>query len=132
MSETAVLVVSHGGFADGLADAARIILGSTEGLTALSIAEGETPETFEQRLAESVTALQNGGKDVIVLADLPGATPANSTLKVLGEKAVLVTGVNLGMLLDVMQSREGHDAKELAAVAETSGRSSIIRPVLRM
>lgn len=118
--------MSHGRFAEGIMDAAKMIMGDIDDVATLSIMEGEAPETFESRMADCVATLHAGDEGVLVLSDLPGASPANTSLKVLGNRAVLVTGLNLGMLLEVLQAREGNDAEKLAAIAESSGRASIM------
>lgn len=128
MSKTAILLVSHGRLAEGLLDAAVLILGEAEGIFTASINQGEAPEMLDDRLKNAAEAIEKGGFDrrILILTDLFGATPSNASLRVLGDRAIVVTGMNLGMLLETIQARESDDSiEELAHVACGNGRESI-------
>lgn len=66
----------------------------------------ETPEALYTRLAEHLKALDEG-EGVLILADLYGATHTNVATRLLQRGHYeLVTGVNLPMLLKVLNYRD--------------------------
>ncbi len=126
-----VLIVGHGGFADGLRDAVEMILGPQDALAALALRPDEDPATLAERVDQSLAALgvgPDGG--AIVLADLFGASPANAASSLLLRRPGLhvLTGVNLPMALELLVQREGlpdDGVAELAGIGLETGREGI-------
>ncbi|PRX98133.1 PTS sugar transporter subunit IIA [Allonocardiopsis opalescens] len=124
----AVVVAGHGRSASGLLSAVEVIVGPQQASAALDLEEGEAPEGFGARLRETAAAL-DGGEGVLVLADLPGATPFTSAARLTRELPGLavVAGVNVPMLLEVLTRRAGTALAELAELAEGAGRQGVVR-----
>ncbi len=126
-----LVIVSHGDLGEALIRAAEMIAGPTEGLYAVSLLAGESPESFGDKLEAALEPLQ--GQDTLVLIDLFGGTPYNvAARQILKPNVECVTGVNLPMLLELIMSRDGASLKELAADITQAGQESVknLRPLL--
>ncbi|WP_327438353.1 PTS sugar transporter subunit IIA [Humidesulfovibrio mexicanus] len=122
-----VLLVTHGEFGAALLGAAQLIVGPQEGLLAVSVLESRGVDDILAELKVDLAQLEMG-MGVLVLTDLFGGTPTTLSLSLrkLGNVEV-VAGVNLPMLLKVLQSRsESLDA--LAAQAKSAGVQGIVVP----
>lgn len=121
---TGILLISHGSFASGLAEAAGMIFGKIENLAVLCFDEDTDPDSFGERIHEVVNSFPAG---CLVMVDLMGGTPFNQLMLANPERNFsAVCGVNLNMLLEVLVSREGETAEALAQKAIDVGRESII------
>lgn len=124
---TLVVLAGHGALPHGVADAAELVLGPQSRLTVCELGPADSPESYGARLA----ALAGDASAVLVLADLPGGTPANAA-KLLATRRGgirIVTGLNLPMLLEVLV--RGGDVDEMAELARTAGREGVLaEPVL--
>lgn len=93
------LILTHGRLGDVLLDSARIIAGSTPGISALSL---DWNDTFEQAHAKVAAALdQLANEDgVLILTDMYGGTPFNVARSLARPGEVeIITGVNLPMVV---------------------------------
>ncbi|HEY43190.1 MAG TPA: PTS sugar transporter subunit IIA [Anaerolineae bacterium] len=119
-----VLVVAHGEMAAGLLDAARMIVGEQEALLALSLQEMEDVEGLMAKVEEAISQV-DGGEGVLVLVDLPGASPFNASARIAmtREGIEVITGVNLPMLAELLVLREGSSLEELVDIAKEAGTS---------
>jgi PTS system mannose-specific IIA component/PTS system mannose-specific IIB component len=126
VADIPIVVVGHGGFADGLRDAAEMIVGPQERLATVSLQPEDSPESVGERLRRALADL-GSERGAVVLADLFGGSPANGALAAAAndDSLHLVTGVNLPMLLEVLTSA-GPDAASLAATALTAGTEGVI------
>lgn len=125
--QVGVLLVTHGEFGAALLGAAQLIVGPQEGLLAVSVLESRGVDDILAELKVDLAQLEMG-MGVLVLTDLFGGTPTTLSLSLrkLGNVEV-VAGVNLPMLLKVLQSRsESLDA--LAAQAKAAGVQGIVVP----
>lgn len=120
-----VLLVSHGGFAKGMLEAAEMILGQQEQVEALGLYPGTSADDYVEKLEELIEAWGNA-EDVLILADLPGGTPANSgALLSLKKGVTCLAGCNLPLVLEVLSSRKFLDMAELTVSAMELGRESL-------
>ena len=118
-----LVLVTHPGIASALLQQARQIVGD-------ELAGVETLEVYDRRngagrqLAETLERV-DGGAGVLILTDLPGATPANLAVATCTEGCRVVSGVNLAMLIRVWNYRDRPIA-ELTALAVDGGRKAIM------
>ena len=121
-----VLVVAHGEMAAGLLDAARMIVGEQEALLALSLQEMEDVEGLMAKVEQAISQV-DGGEGVLVLVDLPGASPFNASARIAMQREGIevVTGINLPMLAELLVLREGKSLEELIDIAKEAGTSGI-------
>ena len=121
-----ILLVTHNGLGDSLADCVRHVLGAVpKNLRVLSVLADEDPE---HKLAEGEALIKSldSGSGVLILADVFGATPSNIGRRLChAERVEGVAGVNLPMLLRVLCS-SGYTLTELANLAVEGGRDCIV------
>lgn len=121
-----ILLVTHNGLGDSLADCVKHVLGEIpKNLRVLSVLAKDDPQ---QKLAEGEAIIKelDNGSGVLILADVFGATPSNIGRKLChAERVEGVAGVNLPMLLRVVCSSNKNLA-ELANLAIEGGRECIV------
>jgi len=124
---TRILLIAHAPLAQALRACAVHVLGEgAADVLALDVGAQESPEASLQRAHALLAARGTCASQVLVLSDLPGATPCNVARRLVVQlpAAALVAGVNLPMLLRAINYR--HEA--LPAVAERAaagGRQAI-------
>ena len=72
--------------------------------------------------------LVDDGEGVLIMVDLYGATPFNTSLRLYLEsktKMEIISGVNLPMLVETIVCREGKDVHSLYECAEMAGKDGI-------
>ena len=121
-----IVIVSHGAMANGMLDAARMIVGEQEGIQAVSLEEMEDVEGLIEKIAATVEKVDTGD-GVLVLVDVFGASPFNASarLTLTRDKMDVITGMNLPMLLELAIHRQGSNLDELVKIALEAGTSSI-------
>lgn len=125
--QVGVLLVTHGDFGAALLGAAQMIVGPQQAVASVSVQVTSGVDDLLSELKACLARLETG-MGVLVLTDLFGGTPTTMSLSLrkLGNVEV-VAGVNLPMLLKVLQSRsEPLDA--LAALAKAAGMQGIVVP----
>jgi mannose PTS system EIIA component len=93
-----LIIIAHAPLASSLQAVARHVFPDCgAALTALDVAPNASPEAVETQLRQLVGAA--GQEDVLILADVFGATPCNAALAVAdGLHVRVVAGVNVPML----------------------------------
>src|SRR6266567_8994116 len=128
-----VIFVGHGGYPDGVRDAAEMILGEQQRVAVVSLPPNGSTEQLADEVTAAVDRIGAGGNGALVLADLMGGSPANAVgLLALRDPALhVVSGLNLPMVLEVLTST-ADTAAELAGVAERAGRDGVIDVAARL
>lgn len=120
-----LLIVTHCDLGRELLKAAEFIVGSIDGADTIPITETTGSEKMRKRIEEKVGAL-NRGKGVLILTDMFGGTPSNLSLSFLEEEQVeVLTGVNLPMIIAIVQHRGVMKLSELAERAQEAGKMGI-------
>lgn len=121
-----ILLVTHNGLGESLADCVRHVLGEMpRHLKVLSVWAEDDPQ---HKLVEGETIIKqlDSGSGVLILADVFGATPSNIGRQLChAERVEGVAGVNLPMLLRVVCS-PNKTLSELAKLAVEGGRECIV------
>ena len=105
--------------------AAEMIVGPQKGLAAVDIAPKDGPKQIQQRIRDKMKDV-NENEGVIVLIDIPGGTPCNSSVPLLSDKVQIITGFNMPLLLKILMVRKTeNNLKELCERATTYGREHI-------
>ncbi len=122
-----ILVVSHEPLASALLESAKMIMGDTlPQCDAHTLILGQDLDAFESELLRKA-AMLDGGEGVLVLADLFAGTPANTAMRAMRERTLaLVSGVNLGMLIEALSCREGASIDEVRDAALEAAHASIV------
>ena len=110
-----IIVVSHGLFAEEALKSAAMLVGHGERIATEGVHEGDTPESFYQRV-QAIAAQVDDGGGIVALVDIFGGTPNNTVYQLKRERNVrIVTGFNLPMLLYAITERtESTTLDELA------------------
>lgn len=123
-----IVVVTHGTMADGILDAAAMIVGDLTGVAAVTLKEMDAVEDLMERIRAAIEQVDTGD-GTLVLVDLFGASPFNASARLLvgKEKSNLevITGVNLPMVLEVAMQRSSEDLENLITIAEEAGTSGV-------
>ena len=121
-----ILLVTHNGLGECLADCIKHVLGELPGnLGVLSVWAKDDPQ---HKLVEGETLIKqlDDGSGVLILADVFGATPSNIGRRLChAERVEGVAGVNLPMLLRVVCSTN-KSLRDLALIAVEGGRECIV------
>jgi PTS system mannose-specific IIA component len=122
-----ILVVSHGNMAEGMIDAARMIVGIMEGVASVSLKEEDAVEDLMGRIEAALNEVDQGD-GALILVDAFGASPFNASARLAlnrKNKVEVITGMNLPMLLELAVQREGQDLKMVTQIALEAGTTSI-------
>jgi mannose/fructose/sorbose-specific phosphotransferase system IIA component len=112
--------------AEGMIDAARMIVGQMEGVTTVSLKESDAVEDLMDRIEIAVNEVDQG-EGILILVDAFGASPFNASARLaLGRKNIeIISGMNLPMLLELAVGREGQDLAAVIQIALETGTTSI-------
>jgi mannose PTS system EIIA component len=125
--QVGVLVVTHGDFGESILGAAQLILGPQDGVEAISVLVSKGVEEIVESLKSALVNLETG-KGIIILTDMFGGTPTTLSLSMFKPGTVeVVAGVNLPMLIKVLQSRK-MAMTELVAQAREAGQKGVVVP----
>lgn len=116
MSETLLLICTHGDFGTEIIRSAAMIVGEPKDVRSVSLLPGMDPFTYRQEIVRVLEEAKD--KNIFCMVDLFGGTPCNMAASLLKERKMqIVSGLNLAMLLEVMIQREEAAFDELTAVA---------------
>jgi mannose PTS system EIIA component len=120
-----ILIVSHCDLGRELLNAAQFIVGRIDGADAMAITETTETERLIKVIEGKAHTLDTGD-GVIILTDMFGGTPSNLSLSFLKKgKIEVLTGVNLPMLISIIQNRPTQKLGALAEKALDAGKSGI-------
>jgi PTS system mannose-specific IIA component len=120
-----LLIVTHCDLGAELLNAAEFIVGKVDKADTVAITETTESEKLRKLIENKVTAL-NSGDGVIILTDMFGGTPSNLSLSFLkNEQIEVLTGVNLPMLIAIIQNRSDMKLSALAEKAQDAGKAGI-------
>jgi mannose/fructose-specific phosphotransferase system component IIA len=122
MSNTGVVVVTHGDAAVSMVEAVERVVGRLDVQT-VTVRVGEPRGETEDRLEHAVEAL--AADEVLFLVDLEGSTPFNLCCRRCGGNSVVLTGMNLPMLFKLATVDRHRSAVDLAEELKATGMKSI-------
>ncbi|WP_155287704.1 PTS sugar transporter subunit IIA [Lacticaseibacillus zhaodongensis] len=104
------LLASHGPLAPGALRSAELIVGelAPEQVSVLQLDPGNDLQLFEKQMRTTVEQLLVHNDHVIIVTDLLGGTPNNVASKIFltNQQVELVTGLNLGLLLELFAKKD--------------------------
>ena len=130
-----ILLVSHNQLCREMVNSAKMIIGeeSFERVDYLELLPTDSAESFQDKVEQKLLQLKSPD-GVLLLADLFGGSPCNAStlyccrLSRSGNEScplACVSGVNLGMLIEAVFSREYMTLEELKNTCIETGRSGI-------
>lgn len=127
-----IVVVTHGGFADGLMSSLEMVAGDSACCSALSLKEGDDPDAFRLKVKECIDGLRANPENdgVLVLVDLLGGTPSNCLTRVIREEGVekvrCLTGLNFPMLVEAVFNRGNSDLADLERKCTDAAKQGVV------
>jgi len=120
-----VVVVTHGRLGAELIKTAEFILGRIENVVAVSIDDQRSPDALRAEIEQAVKGVDKGN-GVLILTDMFGGTPSNLSLSLLSNGRIeVLSGVNLPMLIKLIQCRNQMKLIDLAQTVSAYARNSI-------
>lgn len=123
-----IILTGHGSFASGLNSALELIAGKQEGIEVVDFKSDDSIEILESNLSSALNKLKDC-EEIAFLTDLSGGSPFKSSvmlsLSEKEEKSFVISGANLGMLLEVSMSKDTYNIEDLKQLALELGKSSI-------
>lgn len=121
-----ILVISHGNLSKGLLSSLSMFYTEEKQIEALSVNCDTNIDCFTKEMGEAIARLDKG-EGVIVLADMFGGSPCNSTFGYIGKNVDVIAGVNFPMLLSAVTYRHTtEDRKTLVDKLIESSKAGII------
>ena len=110
---TAILLVSHGGFAKALLETAEMILGPQELTAAVGLAPDDSPEVLQEKIEAALESFH--GAPSLVLTDIFSGTPFNTVVRLSQRYSFRhLTVSNVPLLNEPRVSRDSSSPDELA------------------
>ncbi|KUO71850.1 MAG: hypothetical protein APF77_07000 [Clostridia bacterium BRH_c25] len=98
-----IIMVTHGAFAEGIKSSAELILGEQGNVFCVSVTEKETVSEVQAMIEEKITAFDQHNP-IAVLTDIIGGSTTQAAIKCISnhEQLYLISGLNLGLLLEII------------------------------
>jgi mannose PTS system EIIA component len=120
-----VVVVTHGQLATELVNAAETIVGELPRFAAVSIGWHEDTEDARTEIEQAIARVDDG-EGVLILTDMFGGTPSNLAMTFLvAGRVEVITGVNLPMLIKLVNVPKQSDLLAVAREMREHGRNAI-------
>jgi mannose PTS system EIIA component len=121
-----IVIIAHDGIGPALAGTAHFILGDLPlPVRVVVVSRDSEPMDMQEHVA-AVAAELDQGDGILILTDMYGATPTNIAQRAdAGRSTRIVTGVNLPMLLNVL-NYPGRNLEQLAQAALDGGRNGVL------
>lgn len=126
-----IVIGAHGNLAEAFLETVRMIAGTeqTSCIHAIGMKENMDPQAFIKKAEELIDEDRDG--EYLLLADLFGASPYNSLLMAFQHcRYRLVTGLNLGMVLEVLFQFDDMSLEEAAEHMVEIGKGGIQNVIL--
>jgi PTS system mannose-specific IIA component len=121
-----IVIVTHSRLGEALIEAAEFIIGGrSKALVSVSIDINQSAEKLRKNIHEGIKKVdkQDG---VLILTDMFGGTPSNLSYSFLEEGRIeVLSGVNLPILVQAVNTREKLELSKLVASLEKFGKKSI-------
>lgn len=121
-----IVIVTHSQLGDALIEAAQFIIGKRpEALVSVSIDLSESADVLRAKIAEGIKTVRSED-GVLILTDMFGGTPSNLSYSFLEEGHLeVISGVNLPILIQAVNTRKKMRLNKLAVKLEEFGKKSI-------
>ena len=118
------IIASHGELASGMVSAAEMIIGDISRMKSCNLSDYETVYDLYENVKSCIVA--NPEIEYVLMTDLLGGSVNNLLMQLCEYKNVfVVTGMNLGLLLELYLSSENEQTKVAALKAIESSKNNI-------
>ncbi len=120
-----ILICTHGDLAKGFINSAQMIVGDTPSVYELCVSMQDTIEEVKSRISKFISECDPNDHKII-LTDIPGGSTTQAAFYFIDtkKKQYVVSGVNLGLLLEVILSPV-ENMEELLSSAVESGKETM-------
>ncbi len=120
-----IVIVTHGRLAHELVETTKIIVGkNVDHIVPISVGWNDDMADVQKIIASTIAKVDRG-EGVLILTDMFGGTPSNISLSFMSEKVEIITGVNLPMLIKIVNVSDRYPLKELSQLITEQGKKSI-------
>lgn len=120
-----IVIVTHGRLAHELVETTKIIVGkNVDHIVPISVGWNDDMADVQKIIASAISKVDRG-EGVLILTDMFGGTPSNISLSFMSEKVEIITGVNLPMLIKIVNVSDRYSLKELSQLITEQGKKSI-------
>lgn len=121
-----IVVSGHGNFASGILSSLELIAGKQENVAGVDFTLNDNIESLQSRLENAAKEL-SACEGILFLTDIAGGSPFRICALLCQElkNSRVVSGTNVGMILEISLSREGIGIEELKNMALQSGISAV-------
>ncbi len=120
-----LLILTHSNIGQTLYDTAIAVIGSATLTTRVLVASMDCDTDEMRQLVQVNLQKLNTGQGVLILTDMYGATPSNIVAEFLNPDRILVSGINLPMLVRIM-NYPNLELSKLAEKAISGGQEGIL------
>lgn len=101
-----IVLASHGGFADGIAQSAQMLFGEQSNFAHVILTPDEGPDDIKGKMDKAIASFDDQA-EVLLLVDLWGGTPFNQANGLLENHPnwAVVAGMNLPMVVEALTQR---------------------------
>lgn len=101
-----IVLASHGGFADGIAQSAQMLFGEQADFAHVILTPDEGPDDIRGKMDSAISSFASKD-EILILVDLWGGTPFNQANSLLKEHPswAIVSGMNLPMVVEALTQR---------------------------
>ncbi|CUX50917.1 PTS system mannose-specific EIIAB component [Clostridium sp. C105KSO15] len=120
-----IILVTHGDFAKGILTSLDLVVGKTENIDFVSISARETIPDITAMIDAKIEGFHNDACTVII-SDIAGGSTTRAAMELLVRRKniYLITGLNLGLLLEVallpLSGEDSSDRQALKYAIESS------------
>lgn len=130
-----IVVTGHGNFATGLTSSVKLIAGMPECYQTVDFVQENSVDDLEANINEAIDKLKDCEDGILIFTDLVGGSPFKTSVEISikrEEKIVVLSGTNLGMLIESSMGRSFiSDIDTLADMAVNTGKDQAMRFVLQ-
>ncbi|WP_251716422.1 PTS sugar transporter subunit IIB [Lactobacillus agrestimuris] len=121
-----IVLASHGGFADGIAQSAQMLFGEQTNFAHVILKPEEGPDDVRGKMEKAIASFDDQD-EVLFLVDLWGGTPFNqaNTLSDGHDNWAIVSGLNLPMVVQALTERMMNDKATAHEIA-----TAVIAPAI--
>ncbi|MEM1139985.1 MAG: PTS sugar transporter subunit IIA [Pseudomonadota bacterium] len=120
-----LVLVTHGNLAREFLSATEHVVGPQEGTRAICIGPDDDMERRREEIVGAAKSVDTGS-GVVLLTDMFGGTPSNIAISIMDTGDVeVIAGVNLPMLIKLVEVRKDASLAEAVREAQEAGRKYI-------
>jgi PTS system mannose-specific IIA component len=121
-----IVIVTHSQLGAALIEALEFIIGGrSKNLIPVSIDLNQSADRLREKIADGIKKFDKK-QGVLILTDMFGGTPSNLSYSFLEEGRIeVLSGVNLPILVQAVNTREKMELGDLASSLEAFGKKSI-------